>query len=248
MLTNQWTTINFRLRQPLESIFIHLTLSEAVKAPTMRCARRRLQHRLHDPSSSRGEVVGLDQCEARFEFVRERVSETTFVRGEALDLPFGNTSLVREFCASLNGVLHVREWSMLVREVRRVAPALFISFTERGGMTNEKDKRDAVRRAAWPAEMAATQLGVSEDRLSNYVLQGRLDMWHEGKDVRYSVESVLRLNAETLLRGILERAQASCPEICSDVEKLAGIQFVRGQLAEQADVRREEVDSDAKGY
>ena len=113
-------------------------------------------------------------------------------------------------------------------------------------MTNEKGKREAVRQAAWPAEMAAKQLGVAEERLSNYVLQGRLEMWREGEDVRYSVESVLRLNAEDLLRGILERAQRSCPEICFDVEKLAGVQFVRGQLAEQADVLHEVEGLDAK--
>jgi hypothetical protein len=101
-------------------------------------------------------------------------------------------------------------------------------------MTNEKVKREAVRQAAWPAEVAAKQLGVAEDRLSNYVLQGRLEMWREGKDERYSVESVLRLNAEDLLRGILEQAQVSCPDICSDVEKLAGIQYVRGQITEHA--------------
>jgi hypothetical protein len=115
-------------------------------------------------------------------------------------------------------------------------------------MTNEKGMREAVRQAAWPAEMAAKQLGVAEEKLSNYVLQGRLEMWHEGNDVRYSVGSVLRLNAEDLLRGILERAHRSCPEICSDVEKLAGIQFVRGQLTEHADVLHEVVGSDAKGH
>jgi hypothetical protein len=115
-------------------------------------------------------------------------------------------------------------------------------------MTKEKGEREGVRQAAWPAEMAAKQLGVAEDRLNNYVLQGRLEMWSEGKDPRYSVESVLRLNAEDLLRGILERAQRSCPEICSDVEKLAGVQFVRGQLAEHADVLREVVDLDTESY
>jgi hypothetical protein len=50
---------------------------------------------------------------------------------------------------------------------------------------------------------------------------------------------VLRLKAEDLLRGILQRAESRCPDLCADVETLAAIQFARGDLSAQAEVMRE---------
>lgn len=76
-----------------------------------------------------GEVVGLDQSEAMLEIARERVHDAAFVRGDALDLPFGDLSFDRVFCANLYGLLHEPEERTLVRETRRVAPELVVLET-----------------------------------------------------------------------------------------------------------------------
>jgi ubiquinone/menaquinone biosynthesis C-methylase UbiE len=67
----------------------------------------------------RGEVVGLDQSEAMFDFVHEGVSESTFLRGEALDLPFSDATFVREFCVIVSNLFHMPKRSTLLRETRR---------------------------------------------------------------------------------------------------------------------------------
>lgn len=111
---------------------------------------------------------------------------------------------------------------------------------EERSVTDGKGKQakpEGARRAEFSAADAAKQLRVSEDRLSQLFLQGRLEARGEDEDRRYGAESVLRLRAEDLLRGILERAKDRCPEICADAEELASIQFARGQLARNAAMR-----------
>jgi hypothetical protein len=100
-------------------------------------------------------------------------------------------------------------------------------------MTTEKGKKISVRRVSLSAAQAARQLGVTVYRLSMLSAQGHLDSWGEEDNQRFGVESVLRLKAEDLLRGIRERAEDRCPEICTDVEQLAAIQFQRGDLSAQ---------------
>jgi hypothetical protein len=78
-------------------------------------------------------------------------------------------------------------------------------------------KTVGTRKGELSAAEAAGQLRVSEYRLQTLFLQGRLEAWGKGEDRRYGVESVLRLRAEDLLRGILKRAKDSCPKICADV-------------------------------
>jgi hypothetical protein len=106
-------------------------------------------------------------------------------------------------------------------------------------MAKEKDSMGSVRQASLSAEQAAKQLGVTEDRLSMLFAQGRLETWGEEDNQRFSVESVLRLKSEDLLRRILERAEDGCPEICTDVEQLAAIQFQRGDLSAQGQIMRD---------
>jgi demethylmenaquinone methyltransferase/2-methoxy-6-polyprenyl-1,4-benzoquinol methylase len=53
----------------------------------------------------KGEVVGLDQSAAMLRIARGRVPEASFVRGDALSLPFPNGAFGRAFVGNLLGVL-----------------------------------------------------------------------------------------------------------------------------------------------
>jgi ubiquinone/menaquinone biosynthesis C-methylase UbiE len=77
----------------------------------------------------RGEVVGLDQSEKMLKMARERVPRATFVRGDALDLPFPDASFERVFAANLYGLLHRAERDRFLAEAKRVAPELVVVET-----------------------------------------------------------------------------------------------------------------------
>jgi hypothetical protein len=55
-------------------------------------------------------------------------------------------------------------------------------------MTGEKGKAGGVRRATLSAADAAKQLGVAEDRLAVFTLQGRLEAWGEEEGQRFGVK------------------------------------------------------------
>ncbi len=74
----------------------------------------------------KGEVVGLDQSAAMLEIARGRVPEATFVRGDALNLPFPDSAFDRTFVGNLLGVLLPPERAALVEEARRVASELVV--------------------------------------------------------------------------------------------------------------------------
>jgi len=71
----------------------------------------------------KGEVVGLDQSAAMLRIAQGRVPGASFVRGDALSLPFPDGAFGRAFVGNLLGVLPPPERAALVREARRVASA-----------------------------------------------------------------------------------------------------------------------------
>jgi len=74
----------------------------------------------------RGEVVGLDQSEAMLEFARERVSDATFVQGDALELPFADGEFDRVFASYFYCHLEEPERLRFLSEARRLAPELVV--------------------------------------------------------------------------------------------------------------------------
>jgi ubiquinone/menaquinone biosynthesis C-methylase UbiE len=74
----------------------------------------------------RGEVTGLDQSDAMIEMARERLPETTFVQGDALALPFPDTSFDRVFASYFYCHLEEDDRRRFLGEARRVAPELVI--------------------------------------------------------------------------------------------------------------------------
>jgi ubiquinone/menaquinone biosynthesis C-methylase UbiE len=74
----------------------------------------------------RGELTGLDQSQRMLEIARGRVPGGSFVRGDALALPFEGGSFGRVFSAHFYGHLHEKERQAFLREVRRVAGELVV--------------------------------------------------------------------------------------------------------------------------
>jgi ubiquinone/menaquinone biosynthesis C-methylase UbiE len=74
----------------------------------------------------RGDVTGLDQSEAMLELARAQAPRATFVRGDALRLPFADHSFDRLFTGHFYGHLDERERTAFLDEVRRVAPELVV--------------------------------------------------------------------------------------------------------------------------
>ena len=73
-----------------------------------------------------GEVVGLDQSESMLDEARRQAPEATFVRGDALELPFEDDSFERVFTGHFYGHLEPSERETFMREARRVATELMI--------------------------------------------------------------------------------------------------------------------------
>jgi SAM-dependent methyltransferase len=74
----------------------------------------------------RGEVVGLDQSDAMIAVAQERLPETTFVQGDALDLPFPDASFERVFSSYFYCHLEEDDRERFLAEAGRVAPELVI--------------------------------------------------------------------------------------------------------------------------
>jgi ubiquinone/menaquinone biosynthesis C-methylase UbiE len=73
-----------------------------------------------------GEITALDQSERMLEIARERVPEATFVHGDALELPFEDSSFERVFTGHFYGHLEEEERLEFLAEARRVAPELIV--------------------------------------------------------------------------------------------------------------------------
>jgi ubiquinone/menaquinone biosynthesis C-methylase UbiE len=73
-----------------------------------------------------GEIVGLDQSESMLEQARRQAPDGTYLRGDALDLPFEDGWFERVFTGHFYGHLEEPEREAFLREARRVAPELVI--------------------------------------------------------------------------------------------------------------------------
>ncbi len=69
------------------------------------------------------------------------------------------------------------------------------------------------------AERAAETLGVSKERLRILAAQGRLEEERgEDGELRYEIKSLMRMEAEDLIREMIEEAEKSCPRLASKIE------------------------------
>jgi demethylmenaquinone methyltransferase/2-methoxy-6-polyprenyl-1,4-benzoquinol methylase len=73
-----------------------------------------------------GDVTGLDQSARMIEIASSRVHGGTFVRGDALALPFPDDSFDRVLSGHFYGHLDVDQRIAFLREARRVAPELVL--------------------------------------------------------------------------------------------------------------------------
>ncbi len=73
-----------------------------------------------------GTLTGLDQSERMLAIARRRLPDATFVRGDALAVPFLEGSFDRVFTAHFYGHLEARERECFLGEARRVAPELIL--------------------------------------------------------------------------------------------------------------------------
>jgi demethylmenaquinone methyltransferase/2-methoxy-6-polyprenyl-1,4-benzoquinol methylase len=73
-----------------------------------------------------GDVTGLDQSARMLEIAASRVDGGTFVRGDALALPFSDDSFERVLSGHFYGHLDVDQRIAFLREARRVAPELVL--------------------------------------------------------------------------------------------------------------------------
>lgn len=74
----------------------------------------------------RGEVTGLDQSDAMLDVAREQVPGATFVRGDALELPFDAGAFERLFSSYFYCHLEEDDRERFLAEARRVASELVI--------------------------------------------------------------------------------------------------------------------------
>ena len=74
----------------------------------------------------RGDVVGLDQSERMLDEARRAAPHATFLRGDALALPFPNDSFHRVFTGHFYGHLEPDERARFLTEARRVARELVV--------------------------------------------------------------------------------------------------------------------------
>jgi ubiquinone/menaquinone biosynthesis C-methylase UbiE len=79
----------------------------------------------------RGEVVGLDQSEAMLEVARPQIPDASFVQGDALELPFPDSSFERLFTSYFYCHLEEPERERFLAEARRVAPELVVVGSRR---------------------------------------------------------------------------------------------------------------------
>ncbi len=81
----------------------------------------------------RGEVVGLDASARMLEIAREQAPAATFVRGDALALPFGDGDFDRVFSSYYYCHLEQEaDRARFLAEARRVAPELVIVASQPG--------------------------------------------------------------------------------------------------------------------
>jgi len=73
-----------------------------------------------------GEIVGLDQSDAMLDEARRQTPDATYVRGDALELPFEDGAFERVFSGHFYGHLEPPEREEFLGEARRVGRELVI--------------------------------------------------------------------------------------------------------------------------
>ena len=118
-----------------------------------------------------GEVVGLDQSESMLEEARRQAPETTYVQGDALELPFPDATFDRLFTAHFYGHLEGPDRERFLREARRVAAEIVIADSalrpevepeERQERILNDGSRWEVYKRYFTAEQLAAELGGGE--------------------------------------------------------------------------------------
>ena len=101
----------------------------------------------------RGDVVGLDQSARMLDEARQQAPRASYVRGDALALPFPNDSFHRVFTAHFYGHLEPADRETFLEEARRVARAC----DDRRGVAGAR----AQRRVALAGVQALLHAGVA---------------------------------------------------------------------------------------
>ena len=98
-----------------------------------------------------GEVVGLDQSVAMLELAREQVPDTSFIRGDALELPFPDSSFHRLFTSYFYCHLEQPERERFLAEARRVAGELVVvgSRLQHGEQAERWEERRLTDGSCW---------------------------------------------------------------------------------------------------
>jgi SAM-dependent methyltransferase len=98
-----------------------------------------------------GEVVGLDQSESMLQTARRRSPDSTFVKGDALALPFEDGTFDRVVASHLYAHLSPAESKRFLAEARRVASELILLDTagRRGGPTERMETRSLADGSRW---------------------------------------------------------------------------------------------------
>jgi ubiquinone/menaquinone biosynthesis C-methylase UbiE len=99
-----------------------------------------------------GEVVGLDQSARMLAEARRRLPATTFVQGDALELPFPPGAFDRVFASYFYCHLLEEERARFLAEARRVAPELVVlgSRHSEGEELERWEERRLSDGSAWP--------------------------------------------------------------------------------------------------
>jgi ubiquinone/menaquinone biosynthesis C-methylase UbiE len=99
-----------------------------------------------------GDVVGLDQSARMLEEARRRLPRTTFVRGEALELPFPNGAFGRIFASYFYCHLEEEDARRFVTEARRVGDELVVMASRWDGVApkNRWEQRPLSEGTTWP--------------------------------------------------------------------------------------------------
>jgi ubiquinone/menaquinone biosynthesis C-methylase UbiE len=74
----------------------------------------------------RGDVVGLDSSERMLSIAQRAAPHARYIRGNALELPFDDSSFERVFTGHFYGHLEESERLQFLAEARRVAPELVV--------------------------------------------------------------------------------------------------------------------------
>jgi ubiquinone/menaquinone biosynthesis C-methylase UbiE len=92
----------------------------------------------------RGDVVGLDQSERMLDEARRVAPRATFVRGDALELPFPDASFHRVFTGHFYGHLEPDEARRFLQEARRVARELVVADASRSHSAVDEEWQERV--------------------------------------------------------------------------------------------------------